>query len=155
MDNKANYTEVSNAYSDATSKLTTSLNSEKYKNVGEAVHTIADFYSHSNCIDLYTAYADENGIDIDLNNIPTFDETVNNENLAGFKTMLENPNTGLKTGKWGNGTDKNATDHHDQMNLDSPKKGNGSKTIKGTDIKKHDAAVNVATRDIERRLRIN
>jgi RHS repeat-associated protein len=154
MDNKANYTDISNAYSDAASKLTMSLNAGEYKDVGEAAHTIADFYAHSNYIDLYTAYATENGIQIDANNIPTLNEAMNNENLSDFKTMLQNPDTGLRTGNWGKGTDKNAPDHHNQMNLDSGKHGYGSKPIDGTDITRHDAAVNVATRDIENRIPI-
>ena len=117
------------------------------------MHTIADFYSHSNYIDLYVEYAGDN---FDANKIPTLTESMNNEELSGFKATLEN---NLKTLEYGKGTNtKNPdgsknTNHHNNSNLDSPNKrlfqgGKGHETIKGTDVKYHDAAANVATKEI-------
>jgi hypothetical protein len=154
MDNKKNYSETVKAYNDAGDKFSSSLQSEKYKDVGDAGHTFGDFYSHSNYVDLYIDYVGEDNFD--MSSMPTFNEVLNNpEQWSDFQEALMNPESGLKTGEYGKGTDKNASTHHKQMNLDK-NKGKGAETVKnkdGTTKTKHEIAVELTRREHENRLK--
>jgi hypothetical protein len=77
---------------------------------------------------------------------------MNNEQWSDFRAILEG---NLITGRSGKVTDKNAPNHHNQMNLDNNKKGKGAEKVTAKDgktVTKHEIAVDMATKDIEKRL---
>jgi hypothetical protein len=149
LDSRTNFNAVANGYNNATSNFESSIRAGEYSDAGMTLHTVGDFYSHSNYIDLYMEYAEDAGIDIDVNNIPTFDEAIS---IPEFKTILEQ---GLKTGVYKDPfTDKftNNKDSHKKMNLDSNKTEQGKKSFGDTSATKHDAARSVAEKDITNRV---
>ena len=75
--------------------------------IGKQLHSIADFYSHSNYIELYIqAY----GIGGDINSIPTFQEVFGDTKYEKFAArLIDNLKTGIYPGK-GKGS-------HNEMNL--------------------------------------
>lgn len=156
LDNMSGYKSISNLYNEAKQNFRAEMNKgvqiggRNYYQAGESLHTIADFYSHSNYIELYKNYAIENNIKLDINTIPTFSEAMTNPQL---KEYLEN--NGLKTGTYGEGMlaypkDKMSEDKnsHGQMNLDSPETPSGKKIFSGK-ITMHEAAQTVAQKDLE------
>lgn len=75
--------------------------------IGEKMHAIQDFYSHSNYVELYEEYFGQT----DITSIPTLQEALNEDKYFGFATLLENK---LVTGVYP-GTGKGS---HKQMNHD-------------------------------------
>ena len=93
------------------------MNSKYHEEAGTSLHTISDFYSHSNYIPLYSEYASNNGLSMDINDIPTFSEAQKNPALMKF--IKEKG--GLKTGTFKNiiyDRNTNDPDAHGNMNLD-------------------------------------
>ena len=50
------YKVLSNRFTDAIGSYSKNIEAEKFKDAGENLHTIADFYSHSNYVELYQQY---------------------------------------------------------------------------------------------------
>ena len=141
MDNLSNTDDVISAYKAAVGNFHDNMAAKNYTEAGVNLHTIADFYAHSNYIELYQRYKGGS----DINDIPIFTDAIQDE---GFMSFVD-ANGGLKTGKYGKGTNTKANDHHDQMNLDSNKSPNGGRLYNRNNPNgptRSDAALNVAQR---------
>ena len=57
------------------------MKAENYSDAGENLHTIADFYSHSNYVELYQSYVEKNGLSTDVNDIKPYSEMMNDESF--------------------------------------------------------------------------
>ena len=94
---------------------------------GMVLHTIADFYSHSNYIELYIDYyINKNGIPPGLESIPTF-QNASNE----FKDFLKSKGNEFRTGSFGLASTLIPgrflpKDHHYYMHKDDPDSPQGS-----------------------------
>ncbi|MBQ3944345.1 MAG: hypothetical protein II670_01885, partial [Alphaproteobacteria bacterium] len=109
-----NPADLQSAYNNAIGDYSHFISQGDYRNAGEALHTIADFYAHSNYIEKYAEYAEKNNLSSDINDIPTFSEAQKDENLMFFL------NGQLKTGIFPD--DKNNLENsHKGMTKDRPK----------------------------------
>ena len=70
------------------------MDGEKYIAAGADLHAIADFYSHSNYVDLFQQYYESRGESVSVDDIKPFSEMMNNQNFMDF---VEGQG-GLKTG---------------------------------------------------------
>jgi len=134
-------------YNKAGANFESAMSSGNLVDAGESLHTVADFYSHSNYIDIYMDYADKAGITLDANNIPTLDEAMA---IPDLKNMLDK---NLKTGNFKNLiSDKlsNKEEDHKNFSLDE-NKGKGAQPFSGN-VTKSEAAKNVAQKDISNRV---
>jgi len=126
--------------------------------LGVMLHTIQDFYAHSNYVELYIQYyQDTHGGDLPaLSNIPIYEDALND---ASFTDGYLKPK--LKTGEFDlvdyiKGDDKKKTNkrgetHHDEIAKDNKKMGKDITSKDGTkSINTHDAAVDVAKRKSEK-----
>jgi len=111
----------------------------RYEFAGVKLHAIADFYSHSNYIPLYQEYATKNGLSMDINDIPTFSEAMNNPDLMKF--LGDND---FRTGSFP-ASGKNS---HAKMNLDE-NKGKGAESYNGKNTM-HEAAKATAQKDLNK-----
>jgi hypothetical protein len=127
--------------------------------MGQLLHTVQDFYAHSNYVELYVQYYQESGKDManfDPKAIPTYNEAI----AAGgafVDKYLNNPKAGIKTGEfnvvpWVIGVDgaivhSKGLTHHDDLNKDEPTEGKGGTNVAGTNLKWHDLAKEVATKE--------
>ncbi len=126
LDNMGDYNSVESGYNNAVEKL----KSTNYLEKGVGLHTIADFYSHSNYIDIYMKYVTEvKKEELDINKIPTFEEAMK---IPELNDLLKKE---LKTGTYGGYKSKirnylsdrftNDPNAHGNMNLDKNRgKGN-------------------------------
>jgi RHS repeat-associated protein len=108
---------------------------------GRLLHTIQDFYSHSNYVDLYVQVYGETA---DLNAIPTFEDAMLNEGgqYEEFSNLLK---TELKTGYYGTHSEPgHGSGSHEEMNLDQ---GEGSIFTGKKASYQSKAAENLATRE--------
>jgi hypothetical protein len=113
--------------------------------MGKDLHTIADFYAHSNYIGLYMKYVGNNP-GKNLDEIPTFSDVLTNDNYSDFKQILEK---NLKTGIYNSLIeDRNSTDpdSHHLMNYDCPESYMGSRDYNG--LKGYDIAYSLAKREV-------
>ena len=122
--------------------------------LGKALHTVQDFYAHSNYVELYIQYYQDNndGAVPDAENIPIYDKGIQDENFAN--NYLKGK---LKTGEFNllrylnpfksdvGETNAEGDVHHDDIAKDSEEMG---RTINGTNgsVNTFDAARAVATR---------
>ena len=75
--------------------------------VGRNLHTIQDFYSHSNYIELYIQQYGETSLDL----IPTFQDVLSDPQYSDFSQLLE---SNLKTGEYpGTGSGSHREMNHD------------------------------------------
>jgi RHS repeat-associated protein len=154
LDNKFDFKSIASGYILAKYNFMKGMQLGNFTRAGESLHTIADFYSHSNYISLYRIYAFREGLSNDIDDIPTFSEAMNNPALSGFLYMLEKE---LKTGTFGEGSvaiewlkDRYSNDvnSHGQNNLDSPNSPKG-KLPYFTEGSLHDAARATAQKDLD------
>lgn len=120
-----------------------------YIGAGVCLHTIGDFYAHTNYIDLYSLYAQQKGLSLDIIDIPTFSTLMDDADFLAFaKSQGE-----LRAGTYGLISDivekifktKPKEGSHTLMNLDSNESYNGGKPYApGMDFSKHEASVRVA-----------
>ena len=119
---------------------------------GVCLHTIGDFYAHSNFIDLYIPYALQQGLSLEKTEITPFSELMNDQAFLDFaKSQGE-----LRTGTYGLVSDiiekvfktQPKEGSHTLMNLDSNKSANGGQPFGPAEgpayCTKHEAAVRVA-----------
>jgi len=145
---------IIDAYSNAVENFSTHMQKGNYIRAGKALHTIADFYSHSNYIELYKKYAKNNGKSMDITTIPTFSDAMKDTDLLNF---IEKEG-GLKTGTF-TILDLLTVDHwsswrknpesHALMNLDK-KSGKGAEAYNNNGDTMHDAARETAQKEIKR-----
>jgi RHS repeat-associated protein len=135
FDGRNNFNEIVSSWKVLQNELkSASLGSTKYggaetANFGLLLHTVQDFYAHSNYIELFVKYFQErNGNQKpSAHDIPTFEEVLNNPHYRGLLEYLEK--NGLKTGEfnlmdWLAGDDHEKTQkrgetHHDDLAKDS------------------------------------
>ena len=135
-----NPTNLQSAYNNAVNDCSDFISKGDYVNAGVALHTIADFYSHSNYIELYAEYAMASELSSDIKDIPTFSEAQKDEKLMSFL------NCKLKTGIYPD--DKNNLENsHKGMTKDSKRKGKGGTQYMNTIHTMHDAAKEVAAKE--------
>jgi hypothetical protein len=146
MDGMKGTTNILNAYNGAKNNFNANMSKGNYILAGENLHTVADFYSHSNYIPLYKKYAEANGKSMDIKDIPTFAEGMKD---AKLKEFIESKG-GLKTGTYKNplqdATTKD-TNAHGNMNLDE-NKGKGAEAYNSKGDTLHDAARATAQKDL-------
>lgn len=134
---------------------------KKYVVYGRIAHVRADFYSHSNYVELYSQYFKANNPSntrCNINDIPTFNQMMTDNKFAGFKKFLEeNPNS-LYTGTYSPGVgfgmfteqDKGNDYSHWLINKDNATSPEGKKhepVYGGSTL--FQAAENVAKRDLQ------
>ena len=120
MDNMKGTKPITEAYQKTMSDFQNNMQAGNYVDAGENLHTIADFYSHSNYVELYYGYAKENGLSMDAEDIRPFSEMMNDEK---FMEYVNREGGGLETGKFPGSKD----DSHKKMNMDTNKSFNGRK----------------------------
>ncbi len=112
---------------------------------GVNLHTIADFYSHSNYVELYQKYFGDGNLGVD--DIPLYSDVYSQpEKYSEFADILEKE---LKTGvyeKWYEDIFSKDVDAHHNMNHDSPRSKMGRR--KFNNIKGFDYASSLAKREI-------
>jgi RHS repeat-associated protein len=150
FDGRSNSTKIKETWNDLNQKKINSA-----WDLGRHLHTVQDFYAHSNYVELYVQYYQESGQDMSLfdpKTIPTY-----NEAMAANGVFAQNYLGNLHTGHfslfyWLLGSDhararKKKVIHHDHLNKDSAKKGNGAQNVAGTHFTWHDLAKEAATRE--------
>ena len=156
LDNMSDFKSIAGGYGSAKIDFVKGMKLNDFIRAGEGLHTVADFYSHSNYISLYQTYASENKLSMEISDIPTFSEAINNPDLKGFVDVLKKE---LKTGTFGEGNvvkelikDKHSKDEnsHGQMNLDSPESPKGKLPYNDQGDTLYDAAKATAEKDIEK-----
>ena len=140
------------AYKGAIDGFHQKISKRKFICAGVKLHTIGDFYAHSNYIDLYSLYAQQKKGPMEKDDIPGFSQLMDDADFLAFaKTQGE-----LRTGTYGMISDliekifktKPKPGSHTVMNLDSNKSINGGKPFApGADFTKHEAGVYVATKE--------
>ena len=133
-------TDLQSAYNNAINDYSKFISIGDYANAGEALHTISDFYSHSNYIELYAEYAEANNLPSDIRDIPTFSEAQKDEKLMSFLKGK------LKTGIFPDDK-KNLENSHKGMTKDSKRKGNGGTQYMNTIHTMYDAAKETALKE--------
>src|SRR3990167_893818 len=157
FDRRSTFEEINKTWSKLGEKIANTDYSFNNGGLGVALHTVQDFYSHSNYVELYIDYFKSKGGDISKlkpGDIPIYDEKTKDsdfgKHLAGLDKQI-----GLKTGefnffRWIVGMDKKHAEkqgkiHHDVLAKDSPDKGKGSEKVEGSESTYHDFAREVAT----------
>lgn len=154
LDNMHGYENIKEYYLNALNEYKSNMLAGNYVTAGENLHTIADFYSHSNYIDLYSQYASEHGLSMSIDDIPTFSDAMNNADFVDYA----NSHGGFQTGSfsiWGWLMEtvfrKSAREgSHTMMNLDSEESVNGGKPYnvgQPDSPSKHEAARAVAEKE--------
>jgi len=144
------YSSITSAYDAAKNSFGNNMKEKNYIEAGVSLHTVADFYAHSNYISLYKEYAEKNGLSTDINDIPTFSAAMKNPELV--KHLEEK---GLKTGTYeGRQHDQTTTDPgaHGNMNLDSNNSKAGGQAYNNTNTM-HEAAKAAAQKELEALIR--
>ncbi len=151
MDNMRGYDNIKTAFNNVKNSFSEYMQNGNYEKAGVSLHTIADFYAHSNYIPLYQEYAESNGKSMDINDIPTFSEAMKDPSLSKFLDEK-----GLKTGNYGEGPlaypkDKMSDDpnSHGQMNMDTNGSPNGG-TPYNNKNSRYEAAKAVAQKELNK-----
>ena len=152
LDNHWGNEKLIKAYKGAIENFHRNIAKRRYICAGVNLHTIGDFYAHSNFIDIYSLYARLQKSPMEKDDIPGFSELMDNTEFLSFaKSQGE-----LRTGSYGLISDliekifktKPKEGSHTLMNLDSNKSINGGKPVApGSDFTKHEAGVYVATQE--------
>ncbi len=160
LDNMSDFESIVSGYVLAKYNFAKGMKFEDFIRAGEGLHTVGDFYSHSNYIDLYRQYADKNKLSMDINKIPTLSEAIGDPKLKGF---IDNLKANLKTGTFGEGNvlielakDKRSNDpnSHGQMNLDEPNSPMGGLPYNNEGATMYDAARATAEKDLNATVKI-
>ena len=154
FDGRDKFVKVNNTFRKLIEKINTLDVQKDAYDVGQALHTLQDFYSHSNYVELYIEYYNNKGGDISKlkgSDIPLYQEGVEDEMFR--KKYLE---PRLRTGDWDNTsnekipwTDKTklGENTHYQINKDSNESLHGKEFIgKGSSQTYHDVARGIAIR---------
>ena len=143
IDSRHDANDIASIYNNARNKYKKDTENRRYIRAGRDLHTIADFYSHSNYVELYAQYATENGLSMDIKEIPTFSEAQQDKKMWNFLQSR------LATGDYSifcpNSEDSKS---HYNLNKDNPNSRNGGRLYGDTDFSLHDAAKKVAEKDI-------
>ena len=146
LDNMKGTYAIKKAYNDAIWQFSQYMDIGEYELAGVELHTICDFYAHSNYIDLYHKYAKINNLSTNIKDIPTFSDAMKNPKLMEFISS----EGGLKTGSYSLLHHFSSDpESHNMMNLDSPTSHMGSKKYNNSNTY-YDAAINVAQRELKK-----
>ena len=143
MDNMTATSSIVSLYNAAKSAFVIRMDEGEYSIAGVALHTVADFYSHSNYIDLYSEYANENKLSMNIDDIPTFSDAMNDKKFMKFVEKRGGLKTGFFPGK--------GERSHKEMNMDNNDSINGGKPYdknNPTGPTKHEAARRVAQKEL-------
>jgi len=152
LDNMEGYSSLASAYTNAINDFQKNMEMGtmfpfSYEKAGINLHTVADFYSHSNYIELYKGFAEANGLSMGIDKIPTFSEAMKNPELV--KHLQDN---GLKTGTYDTGyledKKRGKEGSHGAMNLDSNSSPAGKKSYNDNNTM-HEAAMSAAQRELD------
>ena len=144
IDGKHNSNDIVSLYNKAFDGAVKDIKNGRYIRAGRELHTIADFYSHSNFLEVYADYAYENGIDVTLDNIPTLTEAQNDSKLWNYmQDKLETGDYSIINPKSTDGKS------HNKMNKDNPDSEKGSESFGKTGLTFHEVAKKVATKAID------
>ena len=155
MDNMKGTKSIIKLYNDHRKSFSDNMDRKKYVDAGADLHAIADFYSHSNYVDLYQQYYESLGNPVSAEDIKPFSEMMENQDFMNF---VEEQG-GLKTGTFSikgwvaEKIFKRAPEQgsHSLMNLDKgddPKNSPHGMENFGTDGTRHDAARAAAQNEI-------
>lgn len=149
LDNHKGNDTLVRAYKRAIDGFHRATERRQYIRAGVRLHTIGDFYAHTNFIDLYSLYARQRGLSMEKEDIPEFSKLMDDADFLAFaKTQGE-----LRAGTYGVISDliekifktKPKEGSHTLMNLDSNESINGGKPYApDSDFTKHDAGIYVA-----------
>ena len=149
LDNHRGNDVMVNAYREAIEGFHRHTEKAQWVRAGVCLHTIGDFYAHSNYIDLYSLYAQQQGLSLEKVEIPRFSSMMED---SGFLAFAQSQGE-LRTGTFGvvsdiiekvfKTTPKEGS--HTLMNLDSNKSFNGGRPYApGSKYTKHEVAFYVA-----------
>jgi len=156
LDNHRGNDVLVKAYREAIERFHRHTEKKQWVRAGVCLHTIGDFYAHSNFIDIYSLFALRNGLSLEKKDIPVFSTLMDDEEFLAFAREQGE----LRTGTFGLFSDivekvfktQPKEGSHTLMNLDSNKSFNGGQPLApGVDpvtgrkyCTKHEAAVFVA-----------
>ena len=143
IDSRHDAKEIASIYNAARNSYKTDMEKGRYIRSGKDLHTMADFYSHSNYIEQYINYASEKGIELNVEDIPTFAEAQQDKDLWNY---LEGR---LETGDYSIlDPHSESKDSHYNNNKDNPESRKGKEMAGKTEYSLHQAARRVAEKDI-------
>jgi len=152
LDNRRGNDTLVKAYQGAIDGFHRNVERHRFVRAGVCLHTIGDFYAHSNYIDLYSLYARQHSLPMEKDEIPGFSKMMHNDQFLSFaKSQGE-----LRTGTFGFFSDliekifktKPKEGSHTLMNLNSNKSVNGGKFFAAdSNFTKYEAGVYVATQE--------
>jgi RHS repeat-associated protein len=150
LDNYTDFDGILKVYNSAVLKTNIAAKNENFNTKAAiAMHTILDFYSHSNYVSIYMEYLKKEKLPFNMDEVPTLQDVLKDDKYSGFRDMLQDQ---LRTGTYGKGADKDALEYHDNMSLDSPNKGMGKKPVEGTEYNYHDVGVKVSEKALKQAL---
>ena len=157
MDNMKGTESIKELYNSHMKNFSENMDKGDYVAAGADLHALADFYSHSNYVDLYQQYAESRGESVSVDAIKPFSEMMGNQDFMNF---VEGQG-GLKTGtfsikgwaaeKFFNKAPEQGS--HSLMNMDKgddPKNSPHGMENFGTGVTRHDAARAAAQKEINK-----
>ena len=148
LDNCDNHNKATNGYKNAREGFVANYSKEKGLEAGVNLHTIMDFYSHSNYVECLEAYYNGDP-DMSIDKLPTFNEVLTDDKHSNLRSYLE---SNLKTGVYPDDhTDPNS---HKQMNKDNRSSAKGrtsSNLLAGQSL--YSIAKLLADKDVENTIR--
>jgi len=164
FDNRKNFSEIQSTWKSINEVKSIIKRTNDYYALGILLHTVQDFYSHSNYVELYVQYYKDQGGDMSkfsADMIPLFEDGIK---IKEFREKYLEPK--LRTGDFDlkknekfdffglfGDFDENDKNTHYRMNKDSNKSLQGKEKVKGTKMTYHDLAKNVATRATDKILK--
>ena len=156
MDNMKGTKSIIKLYNEHMKGFSDNMDKKDYVAAGADLHAIADFYAHSNYVDLYQQYTESRGEPVSIEGIKPFSEMMDNQDFMDF---VEDQG-GLKTGtfsikgwaaeKFGKAPEQGS---HSLMNMDKgdkPKKSPHGMESFGLGGTKHQAASAAAQKEINK-----
>lgn len=161
FDGRRTFLEVQNTWKELERSLKSNIDNNYGTFVGYDLHTLQDFYAHSNYIELGIEFYKKNGgnmVNFSSDDIPTYKEGIKNPE---FKKFLKENN--LHTGTFNLiineflrppwvSLDDLGEDTHYRTNKDSDESIKGGEIIEGTNKSFHQIAKDVSKRDTKDRL---
>ena len=135
--------DLTSAYNNAISDYYNALSDGDYVRAGEALHTVADFYAHSDYVEKYDKFSEQKELSSDIKDIPTFSDT--QENAEFMSTQ----GGSLKTGYWPNKPDDDGNSHSG-MSKDTKRYPAGKEQYRGTMVNRHEAAKATAQKALDK-----
>ena len=135
--------DLTSAYNNAISDYYNALSDGDYIRAGEALHTVADFYAHSDYVERYDEFSEQKELSSDIKDIPTFSDA--QENAEFMSTQ----GGSLKTGYWPDRKD-DTPNSHKGMSKDTKRYLAGKEQYRGTMVNRHKAAKATAQKALDK-----